>query len=345
VTRIEAIILSGGFGTRLRPFTFTRAKSLLPILNEPMISHLIKTLPKQVDTVILAVNYRRDQIEEYFCSHDFGKNIIVNEEPQPLGTGGAVKFADRFITGCFFVLNADVIASLNLADMIRFHEKKKAVTTISLWPVENVSEFGVVDIKKDGTITKFVEKPKAEDAPSDLINAGAYLLEPQVLNYIEPGRLISMEKEIFPQIIQNTGRFFGYQFKGHWIDVGRISSYISVHTLLLEKQRKSFVTGDHCTIEGTLHQSCVGSAVHIGRNTRVESSVVFDDTTIAQDVTLDHCVVGEHCEIGDGAILRNVAVGDNERIDRGSRLDNVIVWNQPIPPGYPSKQIGNVIGE
>jgi mannose-1-phosphate guanylyltransferase len=173
---MEAIILAGGFGTRLRPFTFTRAKSLLPILNEPMISHLIKTLPKKVDTVVLAVNYRREQIEDYFSKHDIGKTIIVNEEPEPLGTGGAVKYAEKYIVGSFFVLNADIICSLNLTEMLRFHERKKAVATISLWPVENVSEFGVVDIKKDGVITKFVEKPRAEDAPSDLINAGAYLL-------------------------------------------------------------------------------------------------------------------------------------------------------------------------
>src|SRR5512137_1290987 len=162
---MEAIILAGGFGTRLRPFTFTRAKSLLPILNEPMIAHLIKTLPRKVDTVILAVNYRREQIEEYFCSHDVGKTIIVNEEAAPLSTGGAVIFAEKHIVGNFFVLNADIICSLNLSEMLRFHERKKAVATISLWPVENVSEFGVVDIKKDGNITKFVEKPKAEDAP------------------------------------------------------------------------------------------------------------------------------------------------------------------------------------
>jgi mannose-1-phosphate guanylyltransferase len=342
---MEAIILSGGFGTRLRPFTFTRAKSLLPIMNEPMISYLIKTLPKQVDTVVLAVNYRRDQIEDYFRSHDFGKTIIVNEEPRPLGTGGAVKYAEHFIVGSFFVLNADIIGSLNLAEMIRFHKRKKAVATISLWPVENVSEFGVVDIKKDGTITKFVEKPKAEDAPSDLINAGAYLLEPQVLNYIEKDRLVSMEKEIFPQIIQNTGKFYGYKFKGYWIDVGRISSYISAHKLLLEKQKKTFVTGKQCTIHGKLHQSCVGNTVHIGKHTRLDSSIVFDNTTIGDNVTLDHCVIGEDCEIGDSSILKNVAVGDHERIDAHGALENFIVWNQPIPPGYPSKQIGNVIGE
>jgi mannose-1-phosphate guanylyltransferase len=342
---MEAIILAGGFGTRLRPFTFTRAKPLLPVLNQPMIAHLIQTLPKKVDTVVLAVNYRRDQIEEYFCAHDFGKTIIVNEEPRPLGTAGAVKFADQFIAGSFFVLNADILCSLNLTEMLRFHEKKKAVATISLWPVENVSEFGVVDITKDGNITKFVEKPKVEDAPSDLINAGAYLLEPQVLNYIETGRLISMEKEIFPQIIKNTGRFFGYKFQGYWLDVGRISSYISAHKLLLEKQKKTFVTGEQCTVQGKLLYSCLGTAVRIGKGTTVQSSIIFDNSIIGDNVSLDRCVIGEHCEIRDGAVLRNVAVGDNETIEKQTTLENAIVWNQPVPPGYPDKQIGNVIGE
>lgn len=342
---MEAIILAGGFGTRLRPFTFTRAKSLLPILNEPMIAHLIKTLPKKVDTVVLAVNYRREQIEEYFCNHDFGKTIIVNEEPEPLGTGGAVKFAEKHIVGSFFVLNADIICSLNLSEMLRFHEKKKAVATISLWPVENVSEFGVVDIKKDGTITKFVEKPKAEDAPSDLINAGAYLLEPQVLNYIESGKLVSMEKQIFPQIIQDTGRFFGYKFQGHWIDVGRISSYISVHTLLLEKQKKTYIAGEQCTIQGVLRQTCVGNRVAVGKNTTIDSSVLFDEVVVGDNVLLEHCVIGEQVAIGDGSVLRNVAVGDDERIEPDTKQNDMVVWNQPIPHGYPNKQIGNVIGE
>ena len=342
---MEAIILAGGFGTRLRPFTFTRAKSLLPILNEPMVAHLIKTLPKKVDTVVLAVNYRREQIEEYFCNHDFGKTIIVNEEPEPLGTGGAVKFAEKHIAGSFFVLNADIICSLNLSEMLRFHEKKKAGATISLWPVENVSEFGVVAIKKDGAITQFVEKPKAEDAPSDLINAGAYLLEPQVLNYIESGKLVSMEKQIFPQIIQNTGCFFGYKFQGHWIDVGRISSYISVHKLLLEKQKKTYIAGEQCTIQGILRQTCVGNRVAVGKNTTIDSSVLFDEVVVGDNVLLEHCVIGEHVTIGDGSVLKNVTVGDYERIKPHTQQDNTVVWNQPIPQGYPSKQIGNVIGE
>ena len=109
---MEAIILAGGFGTRLRPLTYTRAKSLLPILNRPMVSYLLDCLPSEVSKVILAVNYRKNQIEKYLNSQDFGKEIIVNDEPKPLGTGGAVKFAERHVTGPFFVLNADIISSL-----------------------------------------------------------------------------------------------------------------------------------------------------------------------------------------------------------------------------------------
>jgi mannose-1-phosphate guanylyltransferase len=166
---MEAIILAGGFGTRLKPLTYTRAKSLLPILNKPMISYLIELLPKEVDKVILAVNYRKNQIEKYFKEENFEMDIIVNDEPKPLGTGGAVKFAEKHITGRFLVLNSDIICSLNLDDMIEFHMMNNAVSTISLWPVENVSEFGVVDIKDNGNIVGFVEKPKPEDAPSEFI--------------------------------------------------------------------------------------------------------------------------------------------------------------------------------
>jgi mannose-1-phosphate guanylyltransferase len=172
---MEAIILAGGFGTRLRPLTYTRAKSLLPIMNTPMISYLLNMLPDEVDTVILAVNYRKNQIESYLKSLDLDKKIIVNDEPKPLGTGGAVKFAEDHLSDRFFVLNSDIICSLDLSKMMQFHKDKNAMATISLWPVDNVSEFGVVDVKDDGNITGFVEKPKPEDAPSNLINAGAYL--------------------------------------------------------------------------------------------------------------------------------------------------------------------------
>lgn len=342
---MEAIVLAGGFGTRLRPLTYTRAKSLLPILNKPMVSYLLGLLPKEVDKVILAVNYRKNQIETYFKETDFGMEIIVNDEPEPLGTGGAVKFAEKHITGCFLVLNSDIICSLNLEDMIKFHKVNNAVSTISLWPVENVSEFGVADVKDSGNIVGFVEKPRPEDAPSNFINAGAYCLEPEVLDYIETDRLVSMEKEIFPQIIKDTRRFFGFKFQGYWMDIGRISSYIDVHTLLMRNQNIAYFTGDHCRINGRLTNTCIGNNVSIGGNSNIVSSVVFDAAKIGGDVVLNNCVIGENCEVGDHSNLKNTVVGDNEVIMEKTVLDNTIIWNQPIPKGYPKKQIGNVIGE
>ncbi|UCF12805.1 MAG: NDP-sugar synthase [Thermoplasmatales archaeon] len=342
---MEAIILAGGFGTRLRPLTYTRAKALLPILNKPMIHYLINMLPKEVDKVILAVNYRKDQIEEYLKNNNFGKEIIVNDEPEPLGTGGAVKFAEKHVTGSFLVLNADIICSLNLDNMIDFHEKKNAVSTISLWRVENVSEFGVVDMKDDGNVIGFVEKPKPEDAPSDLINAGAYFLEPKVLDYIETGRLVSMEKEIFPQIITDTEKFFGFEFKGYWIDVGRIQSYIDANKLLLKNQKLKYYEGNDCEIDGELSKSSIGSNVFIGNNANLGSTIVFDNVKIGKNVVLNNCVIGENCRIGDHSNLKNSVVGDNEIVIEKTVLDNKMVWDQPVPHGYPKKQIGNVIGE
>jgi len=342
---MEAIILAGGFGTRLKPLTYTRAKSLLPILNKPMIAYLIESLPSRVDKVVLAVNYRKKQIQKYFLENDFDKEVIVNDEPEPLGTGGAAKFAEKHITDSFFVLNSDIICSLNLKEMIRFHNKKKSISTISLWPVENVSEFGVVDVKDDGNIIGFVEKPKQEDAPSNYINAGAYLLEPEVLDYIESNKFVSMEKEIFSNIIKNTGRFFGFNFDGYWMDIGRISSYLYVNNFLLKEKKLSNFLGDNIVQKGYINNCSIGNDVIIGNKSNIESSILFDNVTIGDNVILNNSIVGEDCKIMDNSYLKNSIVGDHEIIENDSIINNSIVWNKPIPEGYPKKQIGNVIGE
>jgi mannose-1-phosphate guanylyltransferase len=340
---MEAIILAGGFGTRLRPLTYTRAKPLLPILNKPMIVHLIDSLPSGVDKVILAVNYRKDQIEEYFHEHDCGKEIIINDEKTPLGTGGATKFAEKHITGRFLVLNSDVICSLNLGKMINFHKKNNSAATISLWPVKNVSEFGVADVQKDGKIIGFVEKPKQEDAPSNLINAGAYLLEPLVLDYIQKGRLVSMEKEIFPKIIKDTSRFYGFEFKGYWMDIGRISSYLEVNRFLLDKKNLDFCKGINCKVDGVLKKATIGDNVSIGIKSNIKETIVFDNAKIGDNVVLSNCVIGENCKVESGCKLKYTVVGDNEKIKEKTTLENTIIWTQPKPAGYPDKQIGNAV--
>ena len=229
--------------------------------------------------------------------------------------------------------------------MIEYHTKKNAEATISLWPVTNVAEFGVVDIKEDGNVIGFVEKPKPEDAPSDLINAGAYLLQPEVLDYIHTQRLVSMEKEIFPKIITDTGRFYGYQFPGYWIDVGRLQSYIDVHMLLMKQQQKTTIIGENTKNNGSLKNSCLGNKVNIEKNTRLENSIVLDDTSIGNGSKLINCIIGSNCHIGNSVQLENVVLGDNEQIKDNKTLDKTTIWTQPIPEGYPQKQIGNVIGE
>ena len=340
---MEAIILAGGFGTRLRPLTYTRAKSLLPILNKPMIIHLIDSLPSEVDKVILAVNYRKDQIEEYFSRYDCGKEIIINDEKTPLGTGGATKYAEKHITGRFLVLNSDVICSLNLGKMINFHKKNNSAATISLWPVKNVSEFGVAEVQKDGKIIDFIEKPKPEDAPSNLINAGAYCLEPLVLDYIEKGRLVSMEKEIFPQIINDTDRFYGFKFQGHWMDIGRISSFLEVNRFLLDKKKLEFCEGVNCKVNGILKKSTIGDNVSIGNKSDIKETIVFNNVKIGDNVILSNCVIGENSEINNGCKLKYIVVGDNEKIKEKTILENTIIWTKSKPKEYPDKQIGNAV--
>jgi len=340
---MEAIILAGGFGTRLRPLTYTRAKSLIQITNKPMILHVIEMLPKKVDKVILAVNYKKNQIEDYFKEHDTGKEIIINDEPEPLGTGGAVKFAEKHITDSFLVLNSDIICSLNLRNMIDFHKEKNAVSTISLWPVKNVSEFGVADVKEDGKIERFVEKPKPKDAPSNFINAGAYFLDPMILDYIEEGRLVSMEKEIFPQIIKDTKKFYGFKFDGYWMDIGRISSYLEVNRFLLARNKLKYIKGKNCKIDGKLDKCSIGNNVDVGHASELYSTIVYNNSSIGNKVVLKNCIIGEKCKVGDNAFLSNVVVGDNESIKSNTVLNDIIVWNQPIPKGYPDKQIGNAI--
>jgi len=341
---MEAIILAGGFGTRLKPLTYTRAKSLLPIHNKPMISYLIEALPKQVNKVILAVNYKKNQIEEYFNNHDYGKDIIVNDEPEPLGTAGAAKFAEKHITNNFFVLNSDIICSLNLNQMIKFHNKKKSLSTISLWPVENVSEFGVADVIDDGKIIGFIEKPKPEDAPSNYINAGAYLLEPEVLDYIQSNQFVSMEKEIFPQIIE-TNRFFGFKFDGYWMDIGRINSYIKINNFLLNLKKKNNIIGNNIKNEGIINKSSIGNNVNIGFKSNVESSIIFNNVVIGKNVFIKDSIIGENCCILDNLNIINSVIGDNEIIKNFKNITNENIWTKSIPEGYPKKQIGNVIGE
>jgi len=342
---MQCIILAGGFGTRLRPLTYTRQKSLLPVMNKPMIMHIIDELPKQVDRVIIAANYKKEQLKAFFEERNIGREIIVNDEPFPLGTAGAVKNAEKYIDGTFLVINSDVVSSLSIQSFIKYHSDKKSFATISLWPVENIREFGVVKLENDGKITRFVEKPKPENAPSNLINAGHYCLHAGILDMIPKDRMISMEKEIFPKVIEGGGKFYGFKFVGYWLDVGKKSNYLLAHRMLMEHERRKFRTGENCMVGGKLEYSCIGNNVEIGGDSTVRNSVVFDNSNIGDGTTVTDSIIGMGCKIGKNCKLSDSIMGDFHIIEDGKDVSGAEVWELDVPEGYPEKQVGNVIEE
>ncbi len=336
---MQAIILAGGFGTRLAPLTYTKAKSMLPLLNKPMISYLIEALPKEID-IIVASNYKSEQLKEYF--EENGIDAIINKEEKPLGTAGAVKNAEKYIDGTFLVLNSDIISSLNFREFISYHMKKNSFATISLWPVENVEEYGVVDIDANGKIKKFVEKPLRHEAPSNLINAGAYCLEMEILDYIKPNEFVSMEIEIFPRIIEEGKPFYGYTFDGYWIDVGRLSSYIEASKLLLKRNGLEYLVGNS-KINGIIKETTIGDGCIIEKNANINSSIIYDECIIKENAYLENCIVANNSIVGKNASLKDVIIGEGEKIGDNAKIENERIWNKPLPKGYPQKQVGNPV--
>ncbi len=242
----QAVILIGGEGTRLRPLTYTTVKAMVPVLNRPYIEYLIEHLNNHnIKEIILAMGYKPDSMKEYFKNKAAtAQKLIYSLEQIPLGTAGAVKNAAHYINKNkpFFVINGDIFADLNFTNMLRFHKKKKAKVTIALTPVEDPTRFGVVEIDCDQRIHRFIEKPKREEAPSNLINAGTYILEPEILERIPRDRKFMFEHDVFPQLISDNKPVYGYSTNTYWIDIGTPENYLKLNFDLLRgawQRRKS----------------------------------------------------------------------------------------------------------
>jgi NDP-sugar pyrophosphorylase family protein len=331
---MQAVILAGGFGTRLRPLTYTRPKPLLPILNKPMIARFIETIPDEVTQIIIPVNYMKNMMKEFFEKNDFGKEIIIVDEKKPLGTGGAVKNVERYIDDSFLVLNADAITSLSLSDFILFHKEKKGIGSISLYEVENVEEFGIVELDENKKIIRFKEKPKKHEVFSNLANAGAYALELEILDYIKLG-FVSMEREVFPNVLDKG--MYGFRFEGYWLDTGRASDYINAHKILLDMKEKEtgkstviegrisnhVMIGEKCRIKGDVWEyTCIGNNVRIDEGSTVKESVIMDKVKIGKNVIIENSVLGEGCVVKDNVKLNHVVAGDKSRIRKGLKLSD-----------------------
>ena len=329
---MQAVIVAGGLGTRLRPLTFNRPKALVPLLNRPQILHILDRLPKSVDEVFVAVNYLYERVRDALHDAPLGRTVEVVEEPKPLGTAGAVKRLGDRLEGTFAVYNGDVIDSLSFSDFLAFHRKRRALATVALHEVEDPSPFGVVGM--DGTrITRFVEKPAAQEAPSHLVNAGRYLFEPEVLDEIPADVPVSMEREVFPKLA--TKGLHGYPFTGDWSDAGTLSGYLASMSILLAnggagvgpraKVGRAKVDGavlipDDCVASGR-----IGPNVVMGPRCRVDDGTVSNSTmlegaAIEAGGVVRGSVIGEDSTVGPGAVVEDSIVGDGARVGSGRRV-------------------------
>jgi len=219
-----AIILAGGKGKRFGPISREIPKPLIPLHDKPLLAHVIALLRNyNIRNIIISIGYKSEKIKEYFGNgRNFGVNITYMEENEPLGTAGPIKLAAPYLDGSFLVCNADDLMNIDLSDMFRFHKSKKGTITIALTTVEDPSSYGVAMMKGD-SIIDFIEKPKKEEAPSNLINAGLYILEPSVIELIPKG-FAMLEKDVFPKLA-SQGKLFGYAFSGKWFDIGTLERY------------------------------------------------------------------------------------------------------------------------
>ncbi len=330
MTPLKALILAGGFATRLRPLSCSRPKTLFPIVNKPLLQWIFERLAdSDVDEAILAVNAIT---KFYIRQHKPSKcglrvRFSVDPSKMPLGTGGPLKKAEKLIghEAPFIMLNGDIYADINYRELFEAHKKSGALATIALCKVEDPCSFGVADLQGN-SIRRFVEKPDKGHAPSNLINAGAYVLSPKVFEYIPEGRAVSIEREVFPKLAQE-GKLSGHCINGLWIDIGKPQEYLEANKIVLDslakksKQEshypfvKSPVAIDTGVVVGEKSvigpYAILGKNVRVGANVQISNSVIFAEASIADGAILNGAIVGEGAKIGKGVKLpKGCVVGD-----------------------------------
>jgi mannose-1-phosphate guanylyltransferase len=337
---MQALILAGGEGTRLRPLTNTVPKSVLPLAGRPHIAYVIDWLVRHgVNDVVVSCGHLAGGIRRAIAELEPGVEIRYAEEPDARGTAGAIRFAEDMLGERFLVLNGDVLCDLDLTVLIEQHERTGARATIALYPVADPAGYGLVHRREDGEITEFVEKPTPDQIHTDEINAGAYLLERSVLERIPPDRAVSIEREVFPQLIGDG--LFGIRLEGYWIDIGTPERYLEatwdllagrVASTLPPRDETGSLVYENCLLSGA-HvgpQSVLGRHCSVGTDARVERSVLHDRVTVGADAAVVESVLGERVRVGERA-----RVGPGAMVGAGAVIapDTVLDAGARIEPG------------
>ena len=352
---MKAVVLVGGEGTRLRPLTLSAPKQMLPIVGVPMIERVLAHLAAHgVDEAILSLGYLPDAfMKAYPDGHAAGIDLTYAVEPEPLDTAGAVRFAALAggVDDTFVVVNGDVLTDMDLSALIAFHRERKAEGTIGLHPVPDPSAFGVVPTDSEGRVTAFVEKPPRDEAPTNQINAGTYVLEASVLERIPANVRVSIERETFPAMVRN-GVLFALSDDEYWLDTGTPSAYLQAnHDLISGRRGKELAPGledrgDGVYVEGEsailgevrgpsaifagceidltarVERSVLGPGTVIGPGAVVIDSVVMEGGHVASNASVSGSVLGPHATVGQRGDVRPVSVlGAHAMVASGTMVD------------------------
>lgn len=318
---MKSVVMAGGEGTRLRPLTSLRPKPMVPIVNQPVMEHIIGLLKHHgIEDIIATLAFMPRVIEDYFGGgEEWGVRIEYAVEESPLGTAGSIKNAEELLdkNEPFLVISGDAITDIDLTELVRFHKECGGAVTIALKRVDDPLDFGVVITGEDGHIQRFLEKPSWGQVFSDTINTGIYVIEPWVLDYIPLGQPSDFSADIFPALMQDGHALYGKVMDGYWCDVGSRETYMTSHRDILEGRGQIFVPGvvareglwvaETAKVDEGVE---LGKYVVIGQNVRVRSGAVIEDHTVIGD----NCVIGSGARIGHSILWNDTFVADNASV-------------------------------
>jgi NDP-sugar pyrophosphorylase family protein len=295
-------------------------------LNKPLLDWTLERLAESgVNGVTLAVKYMAEAFMQRYGESKHGMKISYSIEKKPMRTGGAIKYAEESIghEEPFLVLNGDIFTTINYTALLKKHKEKNAIATIALYRVEDPSRYGTVKLTKENRVTQFIEKAPLGKAPSSLINAGVYVLDPKIFDYIPSGRPVSIEHEIFPKLAEE-GKLFGYEFKEIWIDIGKPEDYLKANRVLLDAEPKKWMLKKGVNLgEGVEFSDpvMVDAGVNVGQDSKLGPYVIIGkDAVLGRNVTIENSVVFPEATISDHASVRGAIIGKGATVGRGTEI-------------------------
>ncbi len=322
---MKAIVLVGGEGTRLRPLTTSTPKPLLPIANIAFLERQLAWLGSHgVTEVVLSMGYLPDAFREHFRGDRFGDiTLRYAVEEKPLGTAGGIRFAAEGINERVIVCNGDVLTALDLGAMVRFHEERGAQASIYLCRVEDPSMFGVVPTRDDGEVVGFIEKPPRDQAPTNWINAGTYVLEPEVFDRIPTRVNVSIERETFPRMVETRGALYAYEYDGYWLDMGTPEKYLQAHADVLRGDLGALPTPDARELSPGVW---VQGDADISQDALLDAPVLVGrGACIEAGASVSGSVVGERGVVAEGAGVRRSVLHSDAVIERDAEISDSVV--------------------